>query len=114
MIPFVFTRIAEEHMSRTGYGPYELLGTIPHMLSADDPAGAVEQIDAAYKDIGGGWTDVSGHTLDIEQGELRYPGDPPRVLIASAKLRDEQVLFFNGAWLAVVQPDGTFRTARID
>jgi hypothetical protein len=114
MIQFEFTDIANAHMSRHGYCPDDLLGTVPDMLSVDDPAGAVEQIDRAYKDIGGGWSDFTGHALNVEAGTLKYPGDPARPLIAEAKLRDERVLFFNGAWIVVLQPDGSFRAARID
>lgn len=114
MLNFAFTAIACENAQRGGFDPGEMLGTIPEMLSADDPGGAVEQIDRAYKDIGGGWRDFSGFTLNAERGTLSYPGDRPRLLIAEAKLRDERILFFNGAWIAVVQPDGSFRAACID
>ena len=114
MVEFTFTPIASDHMRRNGYTAAEMLGTIPAMLSTADPAGAVDQIDQAYCDIGGGWRDTRGFELDAERGTLTYPGDPARQLIARATLRDEQVLFFNGAWIAVVQLDGSFRTARID
>jgi hypothetical protein len=113
-LPFTFTQIARDHMDRNGFSPDDLLGTIPHMLSEDDPAGAVDQIDRAYKDIGGGWHDSRGHELAAERGQLIYTGDRPRQLLAEATLRDERILFFNGAWIAVVQPDGSFRVARID
>lgn len=114
MLHFTFTAIATDHMERNGYSGGDLLGVIPHFLDAANPAGAVEQIDAAYRDIGGGWRDQDGFKLDIAAGTLTYPGDPARPLIAHADLRDERILFFNGAWIAVVQPDGSFRAARID
>jgi hypothetical protein len=114
MLTFTLTKIAQDHMRRHGYTPEDILGTIPEMLDANNPAGAVTQIDKAYRDIGGGWHDVRGHDLDTEGAKLTYPGDPPRPLIAEATLRDEKILFFNGAWIAVVQPDGAFRVARID
>lgn len=114
MLAFTLTKVCREHMERNGYTERDMLGTIPDMLSADDPAGAVEQIDQAYKDAGGGWRDTAGFTLDAERGTLSYPGDLPRLLLASATLRDERILFFNGAWIVVVQPDGSFRAARID
>lgn len=101
-------------MRRTGATAWDMLGAIPAMLSADNPAGAVEQIDAFYCKAGGGWRDSDGWTLSANGGRLTSCGDPARWLIAQAKLRDEQVLFFDGAWVAVVQPDGAFRVARID
>lgn len=113
-IGFTFTPIAEAHMGRRGVSPYEMLGAIPDMLSVDDPAGAVEQIDAAYRADGGGWRDSRGGSVDAERGLLTYPGDAPRRLVAQATLRDERILFFDGAWVAVVQPDGSARVARID
>lgn len=114
MLAFEFTPIARERMQRRGYGPEEMLGSIPHFLSPDDARGAVEQIHCAYNSIGGGWRDRSGFKLDAEAGTLTYPGDPARQLIAKAKLRDEEILFFNGAWISVRQPDGSFRTSCID
>lgn len=114
MLAFTLTGVCRQHMERHGYTEHEMLGTIPSMLSEDDPAGGVEQIDRAYKDAGGGWRDTPGFTLDLRIPVLTYPGDLPRLLLAEAKLRDERILFFNGAWIAVVQPDGAFRVARID
>lgn len=113
-LPFTFTPLATEHMRRNGYTAADMLGNIPAFLSAEDPAGAVEQIDREYGPIGGGWRDVRGFALDVARGTLAYPGDPARQLIATAMLRDERILFFNGAWIAVVQPDGNFRVACID
>jgi len=114
MVVFTFSAAAKQHMERRGYGEREMLGTIPKMLDDRDPASAVEQIDAAYRDIGGGWHDTKGFTLDVAAGTLTYPGDPARQLIADAMLRDEKIMFFDGAWIAVIQQDGAFRVARID
>ena len=114
MIDFTFTTIAKAHMDRRRLSSADMLGTIPEMISTADPAGAVEQIDRAYRDVGGGWRDSTGFVLSAAPVELKYPGDPARVLIARAQLREESILFFDGAWIAVVQPDGTARVARID
>ena len=91
-----------------------MLGDIPLWLSEHNTGDAVEQIDRMYAPIGGGWRDSTGHKLDAERGLLSYPGDAPLRLIARAKLRDEDVLFFDGSWVAVVQADGASRVARID
>ena len=114
MLAFALTPIAQAHVERNGWTADDMLGLIPHFLSEMNPAGAVEQIDAGYRQNGGGWRDTSGFTLDVEAGKLTYPGDEPRRLVADASLRDEPILFFDGAWIAVVQPDGAFRVARID
>lgn len=114
MISFTMTPLAERHMAQHGYDCEEMLGDVPVFLSPSDAADAVSQIDAAYRPIGGGWRDTRGFTLDEESGTLTYPGDRPRYLIATAQLRAERILFFDGAWIVVVQPDGAFRAARID
>lgn len=114
MLAFNFTPLAVAHMERRGLDADEMLGDIPVWLSADNPGSAVDQLDAEYRPIGGGWRDVKGFQLDVDAGTLTYPGDPARRLIASATLRAETILFFDGAWVAVVQPDQTFRVARID
>lgn len=118
MLEFRFTRLAQAHMERGGLSESDMLGEIPTWLSEDDPAGAVEQIDRAYRPIGGGWHDTTGGRVNVTEGpvagSLTFPSDPPLPLIAWAMLRTEQILFFDGAWFVVVQPDATFRTARID
>lgn len=108
-----FTQTAKAHMLRNHCTAADVLGAIPSFLSDEDPRGAVEQIDVAYKCFGG-WRDSKGWTLDYAEGRAKYPGDPPRILIAETHLRDELILFFNGAYIAVMQPDGSFRMARID
>jgi len=114
MLAFAFTNIAIDHARRGGFMPDEMLGSVPEMLSILNPLGAVDQIDAAYRPVGGGWRDSTGHRLDLEAGTLTYPGDQPRRLVAEASLRDERILFFNGAWVVVIQPDHSYRVARID
>lgn len=95
----------------------EDLGLLPMFLTDENPAGAVEQIDSNYGH-GGGWQDFDGFKLtNHEEGEsarLEYPGDPALWPMASTKLRDETVILFECSWVAVVQPDGKFRVARID
>jgi hypothetical protein len=45
---------------------------------------------------------------------LRYPGDPPLNPLAQARLRDELIVFYDHAIVAIVQEDGSFEVARID
>jgi len=113
MVSFTLTPIAAAHKARIGCTDHDLLGDIPEWLSEDDPRSAVEQVDAWYQH-GGGWRDFNGFTMHPTMKSIQYPGDPPFPLIAEAHLRDETILLFNGAWLAVVQPDLSHRIARID
>lgn len=91
------------------------LGFLPEFCSDHNPKGAVEQIAKAYAH-GGGWNDFTGFRLEKvkDQWQLAYPGDPPMKQLASAKLRDETIVLFEYDWVAVIQPDESFRVARID
>jgi len=117
MIQFELTPIAKAHCERNRYSPEDMIGIIPFILSEADPRPAVEQLDAGYAH-GGGWRPFEGFKLVINgKGnwpELHYPGDPPTVAIAQAKLRDERIILFQHAWVAVVQADGNYVVARMD
>lgn len=92
----------------------DMLGYVPDYVREDDPRSAREQFNARQP---GGWRPMKGFT--IKEKELVYgtavaPDNPPRPLIAVTKLRDETIKFFNGAWVAVIQADGSFEVARLD
>lgn len=87
----------------------DMLGLLPTLVSDTDPRGAREQFNTNYQ---GGWDPFPGFTR-TPQG-LKYPGDPPMPLLAEAKLRDELIEFYDCAWVAVVQPDGSFEVCRMD
>jgi hypothetical protein len=89
----------------------EHLGFIPGWLHEDDPRDARAQLDAGY--IFGGWDPFPGFTL-AEDNSLHYPGDPPTVPLAAALLRDELIVFYEHAWVAVIQPDRSFEVCRMD
>src|SRR5215203_2126458 len=89
----------------------EMLGYIPEFLDEDDPRPAREQFDTNYEH-GGGFTPMQGFTMT--ENALHYPGDPPFELLAETRLRDEVIRVFNYAWVAVIQPDGSFIVARMD
>lgn len=98
----------------------EWLGFIPMFLNADDPRPAAVQIDEAYAH-GGGWRplDDGKWTMDPNTHDLAYncgPDDPPELYrpLATAKLRAERLFFYDCAWVAIVQPDGSFQVARLD
>lgn len=115
MLKFHFYPRTIEHMKRTGYTAFDMLGYLP--MSADELSDddAVTQLNRNYAH-GGGWNDMQGFGFnDSEAGPtLTYPGDPPTHAVAWAKLRDERIILFDSAWVAVVQPDGSFRVARMD
>ena len=88
----------------------DMLGYIPSFLRETDPRSAREQIASGYI---GGWEPFPGFRM-LENGNLDYPGDPPTRLLAETNLRGEIIRFYNYAWLAVIQPDGSFEVARLD
>lgn len=90
----------------------EMLGYIPQFLSEKDPRPAREQFDEAYKH-GGGWQPFSGFTM-LKNGDMQYPGDPPTRMIAIGALRDESIRVYEHAWVAIVQPDGSYEVCRMD
>jgi hypothetical protein len=96
---------------------YEEAGFLPDFVSDSDPRDAVTQLNEGYAH-GGGWHEFSGFKLcylDVIGGSaLLYPGDPPMKEKSRSMLRNETIILFQGDWVAVVQTDGSFRTARMD
>lgn len=92
----------------------EDLGFLPMFFSSEDPRPAKEQIHEAYQH-GGGWDAFEGFTLvDKERLIIEFPEDPPLEPIAMAKLRDELIVLYPFAWLAIFQKDGSFEISRVD
>ena len=92
----------------------EHLGLIPSMLDDEDPAPAREQFDRSYQH-GGGWRPFPGHIMGRDYRTLEYPGDPPSHALALTRLRDEIIVLFEHAWVAVIQAkDGTYEVCRMD
>jgi len=87
----------------------DALGFLPGFLNAEDARPACEQLDANYG-YGGHWR---AGKIDAE-GTYRYPGDPPLRWAARATLRDETILFYPYAFVAVIQPDGSNVMQRMD
>jgi len=93
---------------------HEHLGLLPMMLNDRDPRPLREQLHTGYLH-GGGWHHFPGFTL-TKLDHLTYPGDPPLVPLAeiTTRLRQERVLFYDHAWVAVVNPDRSFEVCRMD
>lgn len=91
--------------------PADGLGFIPEFLTPGDPRCAREQIHDRYIS---GWQSFDGFHMDKTTYELTYPGDPPMKPLARSWLRNELLLFYDCAWLAIVQPNGSYEIARLD
>lgn len=107
-----------DYAGQVGYPVPEGLGFLPSFLSEDDPRPAAEQINENYAH-GGGWSPFNGFEYDPVYNRLIYPADevdPAEVYhaLATAQLRNEQLYFYEGEWLAIVQPDGSFEVSRMD
>lgn len=96
------------------------LGLLPVFFQENDPRPAHEQLHERYAH-GGGFNEFGTGVWELEldranpiNSMLSYPDDPEFPALAFARLRDELILFFMGSWICFVQPDGTFKVARVD
>lgn len=87
----------------------EMLGYIPSFFYESDPRSAAEQLNDRYQH-GGGWLPFKGFTMKPDG--LHSPGDHMMRLIAEATLRNEIIRFYEGEWLAIVQPDDSYEVSR--
>ncbi len=88
------------------------LGLLPHMLFENDPRPAKEQFNERYAH-GGGWGNFPGFKM-LPGGDLQYPEDEPTRRLAEWQFRDETIAFFDSAWVAVIQKNGSFEVSRMD
>jgi len=93
----------------------EHLGLLPGFFHLDDPRPAKEQLKEQLND---NYNHRRGsfpmRNFTIRDDVLLYPGDFPLFPLAKAELRDEKLLFYERAILAVVQPDGSLEVTRVD
>src|SRR5262245_44032341 len=106
----------------------QMLGIIPSFLSASDPRTAQEQINENYKH-GGGWRPFDGFTIK-DKWLMPKTDDDPLPPMAEARLHSQTIIFYPGAWVAIIndgegmassddkdepgQYKGSFEVARID
>jgi len=89
-----------------------LLGFIPSFLVEDDQRSAREQIEDRYAH-GGGWLPAANWTLG-EDLSITYDGDERYDPVAFTRLRGETIAVYPHAWVAIIQPNGTFEVSRCD
>ena len=90
----------------------EHLGLLPYMLNEEDPRPAKDQFNEKYAH-GGGWCPFKGFKLGADNS-LRYPEDPPLIPLAQLKFRNELILFYDHAWVAIIHKDRYFEACRMD
>jgi hypothetical protein len=88
----------------------DLLGFIPYYLNEDDPRPASEQIAARFV---GGWKPTIGFTMNSDL-TMFYEDDPLLVPVALTRLREEMIVVYPHAWVAIVRKNDTFEVARCD
>lgn len=113
LFPTLYPR-AKAAVDRKTHTIFDIVGILPTMLSELDPRPAVVQLNENYAH-GGGWRDFQGFKfIDGDEPKLLYPGDPPTEAVAFWQLRNERIILFDNAWVAVVQPDGSNQISRMD
>ena len=89
----------------------ELWGFIPTFLHASNPLSTIEQLDEGYVS---GWRKFDGFTLNKDNLELSYPGDPPMLPRAVVKFKDDIIAIYDYAWVLVLMPSGEWEVCRMD
>ena len=91
----------------------EYLGLLPEIIQSTDPLPVREQIAEHYAH-GGGYSPMDGWTLDTASNNISYPGDEPLIPRASLLVRDELVIVYDYAFVAIIQKNGDFAVQRMD
>ena len=98
---FIHPKVTEDHV-----------GLIPAFLDEKDPRPAAEQFNERYAH-GGGWR-PQGKFKMLDDGSLKYPGDPPFPVLAAILFRDENIYIYQYGYVAIRQKDGSFEVCRMD
>jgi len=96
---------------KNGFDLVNCLGHIPEFLTEADPRPAAEQIAERYV---GGWNPYTDKWQMTADHVLLYPGDPPFQPVAFAHLRNEVILVYRHAIVAILQANGDFQVDRLD
>jgi len=102
-----------EYGTRMGFDVHGLF-IVEAMLVRPSSMAARDKINARYAH-GGGWHSFEGfERASPDSHTLTFRGDPPLHPLATMEHAEEVLAFYEGEWLAVFQPDGTFEISRID
>lgn len=85
-----------------GHDEFDIVGFIPSFLDEEDPRSAKEQFNDNYIS---GWKDFKGHAYAAEGHVLKYPGEPPLHPLAMINFRDEVILVYPHAWVAILSKE---------
>lgn len=93
------------------------VGLIPENILrfANEQDDAVKQLTDSYVYGGNRWHDIDGFKLN-DDNSLKYPGDPKLLPRAQFRLgpKNELVVVYDSAFIAVIQEDRSFRVTRMD
>jgi hypothetical protein len=90
------------------------LGLVPSFFDLDDSRPARDQLNERYSH-GGGWQPVRrDRIIACSSRSLLFRNDPSLLALADTLLREEAIVFYEGSWLSITQPDGSFEVARVD
>jgi hypothetical protein len=108
-LPWIFNPDIPEEYAR--WATPEALGFLPGFINGADARPAREQLDTNYG-FDGNWQSAPAGILS--NGSMTYPGDPPLPWVARTMLRDEHILIYPYGFVAVIAPDGSFASQRMD
>lgn len=123
-IPWTILPNIEQRRIERGYSRYDILGELEGWINDSDPRPAYQQINHHYSH-GGGWHEfkdkwrvLPGFARD-DIGRIpiiQYPGDPPYRPVAFIRLREELIVLYPHAIVAVFDKQGETlnNLARID
>lgn len=107
-------------MFLTEWTDMPVVGFLPEILRPDDERCAADQLNDRYAH-GGGFRAYSdawqlSNPGDVGKATLIFPGDPPFRELSRSRLplSGETLIFFDSAFLAIVQGDGSFEVSRVD
>ena len=91
----------------------DMLGMIPNMFDVNDPRDVQDQIRDNYI---GGWNPMFGITIEPSDKmfALKYPDDPDLYPIGFTVVRNQTVLVYPFAWVAIVTEGKDTEVARLD
>jgi hypothetical protein len=96
-------------------GKPSLWGHIPGFLQESDPRPARDQFNRYNR--GGGnraWLRIMGAAFDNATLTLTLPGERPMAAISALRFRSELLYLFDGNWVCIVQPSGSYEVAKMD